>query len=106
MSIKESITIQDVLEVLNRAHTADPDAMCALVNARVPCNEALANDPTIQVGHPNDDPSKGYEVGLVGVLNGLFGADAENWGTIAYEVEQYEVATCSKILKFYDLGRR
>ena len=61
--------IDTAIEVLNRVHDADPSVLPTLINYRVPCNEAVADDPTVQVGE--------YEgitkVGLLGIVNGLFG---------------------------------
>ena len=55
------------LEVLNDALMRDADAITALVNARVPCNDRLARHPSIRIGE--------YEgvcqVGLLGLLNGI-----------------------------------
>ena len=64
------VSIKKVLKVLNRALKADQGAMNALMCARVQCNEELANDQTIQVSASNG-------VGVLGLLNGFFGADAE-----------------------------
>ena len=55
--------------ILNRATVSDRNAMASLVASRVPCNDALANDPTIQCG---GDPC---EVGVLGLINGLCGID-------------------------------
>jgi len=70
-----------VVKVLNRAIQADPEAVLALINNRVECNEALAVDPTIQIkNYP--DPNK-FEVGLLGVINGVIGIrDSDGWGYI------------------------
>jgi len=86
--IHKSITVEDALEVLNRAAKTDPEAMESLRNAQVYCNEALADDPTIQV---NSYSEKGKtKVGFLGIINGLFGIDDESgMGAIcmAYNVD-------------------
>lgn len=66
--------IDAAIAVLNQALEADPEAVAGLVNHRVPCNAKLAAHPTIQVGPDG--------VGLLGILNGLFGADPRGWGFI------------------------
>ena len=69
------------VNVLNRAYEADPHAMQKLVNHRVVCNKQLAEDETIQVGireHTQD-----YEVGLIGIINGICGIDRDGWGHVA-----------------------
>lgn len=81
MPLKESVTLDEVLAVLNSALRADPDAMKALVETRIECNEALSNHPTIQAGAYHA-PGK-FHVGLLGILNGLFGIDEQGWGAIA-----------------------
>jgi len=105
MAVRKKVSISDALEVLNRALEADPDAMAKLREAKVPCNEALAHDPEIQVGMlekqgsvhdvwEDDEPvsvggRKVYSVGILGVLNGIFGIDDRTgFGAIAavYEV--------------------
>ncbi len=94
MTIKESITVDDALEVLNRMLETDPQATREIfLFGRVPCNKALADDPTIQVktyqvkkGEPK------LSVGVLGVLNGLFGIDEGGWGPISVNVE----LVCSK----------
>lgn len=80
--IRESITIDEALGVLNRMVGEDADAVSHLCLTRVECNQALAENPTVQVGHVDDDPAKPLEVGFLGVLNGLFGADDRGWGAI------------------------
>jgi len=85
--MKESITVEDVLDVLNRAVEKDPGAMSALVEQRIPCNRALADDPTIQVAAKDDD----FKVGFLGVLNGCFGVDDDGWGPIMMRLEDGKV---------------
>ena len=78
------VTVAEAVAVLNRLVAADPDAMSALVNHRVPANQALVDDPTAQCGT--------YEgvarIGLVGVLNAIFGADEKSWGYIMVQVDE------------------
>ena len=74
-----SVTVQDAVGMLNRALAADRPAIAALIANRMPCNEALADDPTIQVGRQHG----GFNVGMLGILNGLFGVDGAGWGSIA-----------------------
>ena len=78
MSIKESVTLDETIELLNSLVEIDPHAMTKLISARVECNEKLADHPTVQVGAIDDKT----EVGILGVLNGIFGADEDGWGPI------------------------
>lgn len=83
---KATVTPEEVVQVLNEAVKLDPKAMYALVEARVPCNEALADHPTIQVSAYDEqtgEPTPGqFKVGILGLLNGLFGTDSKGWGYI------------------------
>jgi hypothetical protein len=76
------INIDDAIEALNSMLEADPAAMLALVGSRVPCNEALAEHPTCQVS----DEDGALSVGLLGVLNGIYGKDSAGWGYIVAEL--------------------
>lgn len=82
--LKQSITVQDVLDLLNEIVEKDPACAKALLNARVLCNQTLAEHPTIQVHAYDGNPPT---VGLIGILNGLFGIDDETgMGVIAASV--------------------
>lgn len=70
----------EAIELLNGIHAADPTVLQALIAHRVPCNEALVKHPTVQVG---PSASGGWEVGLLGILNGLFGICPDGYGRIA-----------------------
>lgn len=88
-AIRESVTIDHVLEVLNRLLATDPVATRDLVLlARVPCNDDLAKDPTIQVrGYKVNDDDPAYSVGIIGIINGFFGVDEGGWGPITANVK-------------------
>ncbi len=58
------------VDTLNRAFAADPEAIHAILCNRVPCNRALAEDPTIVVGESVVAPDA-FNVGVVGILNGI-----------------------------------
>lgn len=81
------------MELLNSALAADPEAMRELLAARVPHNNALAEHPTIQCGM--DGPIPG--VGLLGIINGMFGVDDRSWGAIAAVPE---TDASSRIIRF------
>lgn len=86
--IKPSVTITEVVEFLNGLNRLDPVAMTALVENRVHCNIAVADHPTVQVSTRKDEDGEGYEVGLLGIINGIFGTDAKGWGPIAAEYDE------------------
>lgn len=83
--IKESVTIDEVIEIMNEAVARDRKAINALVNQRIECNTYLADHPTIQVRAGKAiNGGAIYSVGLLGILNGLFGCDdISKYGAIA-----------------------
>ena len=64
-----------IIKTLNEALKLDKSAVVELLETRVPCNEDLANHPTIQVTHEN-------KVGLLDILNGIVGVKSNGWGYI------------------------
>ena len=48
-------SVDHAIDILNEALSLDPQAIKDLVNARVACNEAMADHPTIQVGIFDDE---------------------------------------------------
>jgi hypothetical protein len=73
-----------VVDLLNEIGRIDPEALALLIETRVPCSAKLAVHPTIQVINTRE----GYSVGLLGVLNGLFGIEPHSRGCIEVEVEE------------------
>lgn len=77
--MKIILTVDDVIQFLDELLETDRTAIAALVTNRVPCNEALANHKSVQVAKLNN----GYLVGMLGVLNGMFGVDGDGFGPIS-----------------------
>ena len=78
--IKEKITVQETVDFLNALLEIDPPTISALVSLRISCNKKLADHETVQVGVLSEHH---FQVGLIGILNGLFGADKFGWGHIS-----------------------
>lgn len=79
--VKEQITLDETIELLNELIRIDANAMAALIANRVPCNEQMANHPTVQCRAQHG----GFHVGMLGILNGLFGViDYSGWGPITF----------------------
>jgi len=76
------MNVDEVVNKLNEMNALDPSVIAKLIAFRVPCNQALADHPTVQVGNTG----KGFEVGLLGVLNGLIGVGSDGWGFLAVEL--------------------
>jgi len=102
---QKTITPHDVVALLNEAVKLDPVAMHALVEARVPCNKALADHPTIQVSAYDEltgEPTPNwFKVGILGILNGLFGTDSAGWGYITANFDVW-CDTCKAVVKCAD----
>jgi hypothetical protein len=72
------VSLNDVIKILNEALESDREAITKLFTSRVECNEDLANHPTIQVGDYHGNGK--HMVGILGLLNGLFGIRADGRG--------------------------
>ena len=94
--IKKSVAVEAVIELLNELLEIDSDAVSNLVLNRVECNEELADHSTVQVAWNKEDDT--FSVGLLGILNGLFGIDSCGYGAICVEI------TDGKIIKFSKLN--
>ncbi len=91
-SSQPKIDPQIVVNFLNEIHAIDPTVLPALIGMRVPCNETLANHPSIQCEKKRDERNgnEEYRVGLMGILNGLVGIRDYGNGYLAYVVENGE----------------
>ena len=81
MSIRNDV--DDLIAFLDSLAKIDPVAMGALIAARVSCNQALADHPTVQCGDSI--------VGVLGILNGYAGVfddgPRKGWGPISAVIE-------------------
>lgn len=82
--IKQSISKTDVLNLLNELVEIDRDAMLKLLHSRVTFKEQMRDHPTVQMMIGQDGPS----VGLLGILNGLFGVDENGNGPFCAVVDK------------------
>lgn len=79
MTKLKPVSLQEAVDVLNRIHEADPTVLPALIDFRVPCNKAVADDPTVQVEVRRSEGNvQKFQVGFLGMLNGIFGVQPEN----------------------------
>ncbi|MGD9161859.1 MAG: hypothetical protein PVG39_25840 [Desulfobacteraceae bacterium] len=88
MSVKESVSIQETVDFLNDLLSIDPDTINNLSSIRVGCNKTMADHPTVQVACLSDNY---FIVGIIGILNGLFGSDEHGWGHISADYEGSKV---------------
>lgn len=98
MIVTSSVTIDDVVALLNEAFKLSPKTMTALVEHRVPCTEDLASHPTIQVALAIDANCEKFKCefkqpvcGMLGILNGLFGLNEIGRGAIEAVYEEGQV---------------
>jgi len=89
-----------IIDALNSALAADPAAISMLFGIRVPCNQTLADHPTVQVLAP---PQAGFTVSAMGVINAVAaavtGAPGNTDGLIAVEWDIPE-SRARRFLKF------
>ena len=83
--LKQHITPQDACDLLNELLKLDYNCANGLISYRQQCNQAVASHPTIQVHQYKDDNFT--KVGIVGVLNGMFGIRDDGMGAICFEID-------------------
>jgi hypothetical protein len=88
-------------EVLQAAFESDPNAMHALVVNRYPCNQALADDPFVIVDVPPVLGGTHFQVGMLGVLNGVLVANGLPKVAVKWSNERDEDGQCM-VLGFCD----
>ena len=101
MPVKDKISIKETVDYLNELLRLDPDAVNALFSIRVGCNKAFKDHPTLQVfGLSNSY----FIFGIIGLLNGLFGADQHGWGHITAVCDGAKI-TSFKVLTVEDVNK-
>lgn len=88
-----------IVEYLNQLLLADRPAIAALIANRVPCNVNLAHHPTVQAGIQHG----GYNVGMLGILNGLCGIHESGNGPICAVFDNAESENHFPSLLRFDL---
>lgn len=63
--------LASVIDTLNEAFKADPNAIHSLICSQFPCNSELAGHPTIQVNVNSVISDNSYTVGCLGLINGI-----------------------------------
>lgn len=77
--MNNTVSIDDVIKVLNDALDHDRVAMQSLIESRVQCSDSFIEHPSIQVGHNHEGH---VEIGMLGIINGLFGTDDMGSGPV------------------------
>lgn len=96
--IKKNVTPKEVVSMLNDLLKKDRRAVESLFNIRVFCNKELSEHKTVQVHQFNKKPDKFY-VGVIGILNGIFGIDKKGWGCISIDLSSNNKINQFKLLK-------
>ena len=81
--LKPTVSPTDACDLLNTLSRDDPLMVISLFNIRVPCNRHTADHPTVQVSSQYG----GNTVGILGLLNGLFGTNDDGYGCITMVVD-------------------
>ena len=81
--IKEAVTIQDAIDLLNDLLKLDYDCISRLITTRLYCNDQIVNHPTVTV---YSEASGSASLGLMGMINGLFGTNENGAGPICFEI--------------------
>jgi len=94
---QDTVTVDQVIQLLNVAVVLDEQAMRLLFSHRTPCNLLLQEHPTIQVMATKEG---GRRVGILGILNGMFGVRADGWGEITARFERVGDNAQGRLLGF------
>ena len=96
MGIKNSITPEEVVDLLNEVLKLDEEAVTVLFRQKIPCNKRLLHHPTVQCRAEHGKLSS-YTISPLGIINGLFGIDKNEMGAIYREVDMDDN---EKLIKF------
>lgn len=82
---QRGITPKQAVKALNELLVIDPQTIRRLCRHRVHCNDKLAGHPTVQVRCyvSSDTKARVPNVGMIGILNGIFGVNKIGHGWIA-----------------------
>ena len=88
--LRLNLAVECAINVLNEALELEPVAITDLLLHRVSIGPGLATHPSIQCLAAGPDS---YKVSALGLINGLFGADENDWGFIYAHVDDSGVIT-------------
>lgn len=80
MPLKQMVTPQEFVDILNDALATDNEAIQQLFRYHVDCNEAMTQHPMIQV--VMDPMTHKGKLGILGILTSIFGIGDEGFGCI------------------------
>jgi len=99
--LKPSITPQNVCDLLNELLELDHACIEALFLRREFCNSSIANHSTVMVQETQSESGSeaSSQLGVVGIINGMFGVREDGMGAICFETEPDSTGT-ERIVKF------
>ena len=102
--VKKNVTIQETVDFLNELLKVDSQAINTLFSTRMACNKDMADHDTVQVAV---FPPDYFQVGMIGILNGLFGKDEFGWGHICADyndgkIVNFRVLTIDDVKKYVE----
>ena len=88
--LRLNLAVKWAINVLNEALELEPVAITDLLFRRVSIGPGLATHQSIQTRAAGPDS---YQVSALGLINGLFGADENDWGFIYAHVDDSGLIT-------------
>lgn len=82
VSNMEKQLITSILNTLNDLHGTDPEAMKALIETRVKCNEKMADHGKMLVQDHQDGT---FSISIMGIINAVIGLHSSGTGYVAAE---------------------
>ena len=90
--MKNVITIDELVDFLNEIAELDRSTLSTFMQMRARCtNKSIPNHPTIQVHERKDGVCL---VGMLGLLNGLFGKYGDGFGPIVVHYDEDDQIEC------------
>ena len=100
----DNITPEKLVGFLNNLIELDSNFITSIFQIRIPCNKEMAEYKTVQVRYDDLGSSRlnHYRLGLLGLFNGMFGVNENEYGCICMSVRSSGVV--DKFYVNYDLG--
>jgi hypothetical protein len=100
--IREEVSIHDTIEYLNELLALDAKAMATMIGSRVQCNDALRDHHTALVLATGPAGSNA-RVGMLGLLNGLFGVRDDGLGEISAVFDKGKLVRFERTPRIVDI---
>jgi hypothetical protein len=92
--MKQSITVDEVIAYLNELNILDPQAIYNLFNHREACYDNFDLYPSILTLYKGGQS----HLGILGIMNGMFGLNAEGKGQITALIGDCEITSFVKTI--------